>query len=332
MIPSAWALATVISGMIGLNAAAQEKNQEKPAVGVVAPAAPVLAPMGAIALRGGPILANSGIVKDAPFSGETVIENIQVLADGNRIVNRSSTMIYRDSQGRTRNEYSFKFPAQPGGESQEHKTISIYDPVENVSYTLDPQNRTAHKAPHMAPLSMMAAEARKSETKAARSSDPSTGAPAVNQGSPVVRATATNRLIAAPGLMMGTAVGSIRPLPAAMPGTSESLGKQMIEGVEAEGIRTVQSIPAGTMGNERPIEITFERWYSPELQMDVMTKSNDPRWGESTMRLINISRSEPDSSLFQIPSDYTVQEPMPYPMQEAGDTKFLQKIRKPNQQ
>jgi hypothetical protein len=87
---------------------------------------------------------------------------------------------------------------------------------------------------------------------------------------------------------------------------SESLGKQMIEGVDAEGTRINHTIPAGAMGNERPIEVLHERWYSRELQMDVMTKWIDPSIGESTQRLINLIRSEPDALLFQLPSDYTI--------------------------
>ena len=92
---------------------------------------------------------------------------------------------------------------------------------------------------------------------------------------------------------------------------TESLGKQTIEGVEAEGTRTTITIPAGQIGNERPIEIVSERWYSPELQTVVMTRRNDPRSGEHTYRLTNISRAEPDRSLFEVPSDYTVREEFP---------------------
>jgi TonB family protein len=90
---------------------------------------------------------------------------------------------------------------------------------------------------------------------------------------------------------------------------NESLGKQSIEGVEAEGTRRTVEIPAGEIGNERPIEIVFERWYSPELQVVVMTKHSDPRFGETTYRLTNINRSEPAHELFEVPADYKVQGP-----------------------
>jgi hypothetical protein len=88
----------------------------------------------------------------------------------------------------------------------------------------------------------------------------------------------------------------------------EQLGKQIIEGVEAEGTRTTVTIAAGEIGNERPIEIVSERWFSPELQLVVMTRNSDPRTGETTYKLTNINRSEPAKSLFEVPSDYTIKE------------------------
>ena len=85
---------------------------------------------------------------------------------------------------------------------------------------------------------------------------------------------------------------------------TEELGTQSIEGVDAEGTRTITTIPAGAIGNERPIEITYEKWYSRDLQLVVMSRHNDPRFGEQTYRLTNIVRSEPDPSLFTLPSGY----------------------------
>jgi TonB family protein len=87
---------------------------------------------------------------------------------------------------------------------------------------------------------------------------------------------------------------------------TEELGKQMVEGVECEGTRVVTTLPAGAIGNERPIETVKETWYSPELQLMILSKRSDPRFGESTYRVTNIARYEPDAEHFQIPSDYTV--------------------------
>ena len=94
--------------------------------------------------------------------------------------------------------------------------------------------------------------------------------------------------------------------------SKETLGKQTIEGVEAEGTRTTVTIPAGAIGNERAIQITSERWYSPELQLVVMTRHSDPRFGETTYRLTNISRAEPDRTLFEVPAGYTVKDGGPF--------------------
>src|SRR5207302_709454 len=87
----------------------------------------------------------------------------------------------------------------------------------------------------------------------------------------------------------------------------ESLGTQTIEGVSAEGKRETRTIPAGAIGNERPIQITSETWYSPDLHTVVLSKRNDPRMGETTFRLTEISRAEPDASLFQPPPGVKVE-------------------------
>jgi hypothetical protein len=84
---------------------------------------------------------------------------------------------------------------------------------------------------------------------------------------------------------------------------TESLGRQTIEGVPADGTRTTLTIPAGQMGNEQPIQVVTERWYSPDLQTVLMTKHSDPRNGETVTHLQNVSRSEPSPTLFQVPAD-----------------------------
>jgi TonB family protein len=87
---------------------------------------------------------------------------------------------------------------------------------------------------------------------------------------------------------------------------TEQLGKQMVEGVECEGTRAITTIPAGAIGNERPIETVNETWYSPGLKMMILSKRSDPRFGESTYRVTNVSLAEPDAALFQVPSEYTI--------------------------
>jgi hypothetical protein len=96
------------------------------------------------------------------------------------------------------------------------------------------------------------------------------------------------------------------PPPQEAQGKTESLGKQMIEGLEAEGMRTTITIPTGQIGNDRPIEIVTERWESTVLKTVLLSTHRDPRVGETTYRLSNINRSEPARALFEVPSDYRI--------------------------
>ena len=99
--------------------------------------------------------------------------------------------------------------------------------------------------------------------------------------------------------------------------TKEQLGTKTINGIPAEGIRVTRTIPAGAMGNEKPILVVTERWYSPELQIAVMTTHTDPMMGTVTTKLVNVTQGTPDAALFQVPSDYTVRSGKP------GDPMFV---------
>jgi hypothetical protein len=87
---------------------------------------------------------------------------------------------------------------------------------------------------------------------------------------------------------------------------TESLGQPTIEGVDTEWTCTTRKIPAGEIGNENPITIVSQHWYSAHLQMDVKSTHSDPRFGDTTYTLTNIQQTEPDASLFKVPSDYTI--------------------------
>jgi hypothetical protein len=121
----------------------------------------------------------------------------------------------------------------------------------------------------------------------------------------------TARKFALPPDKFGKGVGGIPP-PFAQErqneSTTTSLGTQMVNGVSAQGTRTTRTIPAGAIGNDKQIVIIVERWYSPDLQMNVMIKRSDPRTGDNLFQLTNIVRGEPDASLFQLPADYVVKE------------------------
>ena len=87
---------------------------------------------------------------------------------------------------------------------------------------------------------------------------------------------------------------------------TESLGRQTISGVFADGTRTTLTIPAGQIGNSQPLQIVTERWYSPDLQIVVLTKRSDPRSGDSISQVTNINRSEPSPTLFEVPPEFQV--------------------------
>jgi hypothetical protein len=86
------------------------------------------------------------------------------------------------------------------------------------------------------------------------------------------------------------------------------LGTQMVNGVNVQGKSITHTIPAGAMGNAQPLVSTSETWYSPDLQVVVSSKRNDPMSGQSNYALTNIQRTAPNASLFQVPPDYTVQD------------------------
>jgi len=263
------------------------------------------------------------VVKGAPYSGESVTETIQTLADGNRIVNKITTQVYRDSEGRTRRDQTLSGFGPLGNGEQPLQTIFINDPVAGVTYSLDTRTHIAHKsAPFKFELSGSSVlQGQRFEFKtAAPGAGPGAGAAATT--SSVIVATQT----AGPG-QAGTRVApppdaaefSLRAEGASTymfrtknssegKEVTEQLGKQMIEGVEAEGKRTTVTIAAGEIGNDRPVEIVSERWYSPELQLVVMTRHSDPRNGETTYKLTNINRTEPAKSLFEVPAGFTVKE------------------------
>ena len=256
------------------------------------------------------------IVKGAPYSAEAVTETVQTLSDGNRIVNKNTSRVYRDSEGRTRREETLKGLGGVGTSDEPLQTIFINDPVAGVTYSLDSHTHIAHKSvpfrfelatkPGGAP-----AEGQRFEFKVGPGDNagsavimttpivpPPAGAPA---GPPdqqlrmqVTEGVAMNYLFK----RTGSEANAVK----------EQLGKQMIDGVEAEGTRTTMTIAAGEIGNDRPIEIVSERWYSPELQLVVMTRHSDPRSGETTYKLTNINRTEPAKSLFEVPAGFTVKE------------------------
>jgi hypothetical protein len=93
------------------------------------------------------------------------------------------------------------------------------------------------------------------------------------------------------------------PAPAATPDVfEEDLGDSLVNGVIARGSRTTTTVPPGQIGNDRPIRLVSERWYSTDLQIAVKTIDSDPRYGETTWQLIDIHPGPQDSALFRHPT------------------------------
>lgn len=256
------------------------------------------------------------VVKGAPYSAESVTETIQTLSDGNRIVNRMTSSVFRDSEGRSRREQSLKGLGIFGAGEEPFRTIFINDPVAGVTFTLDSHTKTAHKSVlftfefnkklDKAGTVISGVEGQRFEFKVDRGAGVGVGKMIMTAPSAGIPHPDLDHLRAEAGAS-STYVFKTKPGANANE-VKEQLGKQTIEGVEAEGTRTTVTIPAGEIGNERAIEIVSERWYSPELQLVVMTRHSDPRFGETTYKLTNINRTEPAKSLFEVPSDYTVKE------------------------
>jgi hypothetical protein len=214
------------------------------------------------------------VVKGAPFSATASSESTQTLQDGTTIHRTTSSTLYRDSQGRSRREVTLSGfgPLQTSGKAR--TMITIGDPVAGAHYMLDPVQKVAHKM------------------------TPHTGGKggAWSNGNAQAFEQKMQKHMA-----KEEASGEVQ---------KESLGTQTIKenGLNAEGTRITRTIPAGQIGNDKPMQIVFERWYSPDLQMVVKSTRIDPRFGTTTYTLTNVQRAEPAAALFTVPSDYTVKE------------------------
>jgi hypothetical protein len=287
-----------------------------------------------------------GVVKDKPFSASSITESAQVLADGNRIVNRNESKIFRDSQGRTRREQTLGALGVWRTANEPVTIITINDPVADASFVLDPARRTARKTkPIRLALGGGMAWA---PALPALPVPPPPGAGVTDAGARVVLRENTDILVAraadpnappapdpfelplpppgangGPGAVRGT-FGTAGVAVGAGPGMAafsvsafgfaggeprvEDLGDQVLEGVLAHGTRTVHTIPAGAIGNDRPIEIVAEEWFSKDIDAVVLRKNSDPRFGETTYRLVGLVRGEPAPELFAVPQGYEVED------------------------
>lgn len=225
----------------------------------------------------GEIVGPLEVVLDAPYTATAVIENTQILADGNRIVHDTTQLVARDSKGRIRREQTIDAigPIKVNGP----KVIFIIDPVAQRQYILNTRAKTAEikKLPN---IRIINPRENKTENARERKSEKESSDRPQEQ------------LLRADRARINNSVGQ------------ESLGTKVMEGINVEGEINKWTIPARSIGNERPIDISVETWYSPDLHITVLRHRIDPRFGDVMYRLTNIQRTEPNPSLFKIPAGY----------------------------
>lgn len=205
-------------------------------------------------LRSEPLDIAAAVV-GAPYSADTLTVTTRILADGNRLEERTEGSVMRDGQGNTRRVQAL---AGLGGSGEPVRILTIVRPGERVQFRLDEAGKVAFQL-RLPPPPPERDAPRRPDTK------------------------------------------------------SELLGPMQFDNVRAEGTRTIITLPAGSIGNERAIEIVNERWYAPELQTVVQTRRVDPRFGEVVYKLVNINRAEPPKHLFEVPADFTIEEQRPTP-------------------
>ena len=249
------------------------------------------APVHASAIAFGAVAGPGGVVKGAPYTATITNESVQTLADGTHITESSSGSTARDSQGRTRQDAPLPAIGNLSAADAPH-LVFLQDPVAGSSYTLNLTEKTAWKNPMLPPGGFSTAGAVTTSTDTFY----------VHTGSGVPPVDLPP--LAAPPMVVAKRMAVDDDAEV----NTENLGSQTMEGVQVTGVRTTQTIAVGKIGNDRPISIVTEVWTSPELKTIVLSKRNDPRMGEQTFKLTNIQRTEPDPSLFMVPSDYKISE------------------------
>lgn len=245
------------------------------------------------------------VVEGKPYSARAITEWTQMLSDGNRIVQRSEAAVYRDSAGRTRREQTLGSVGQWRAE-RPVTIIQIHDPVAGKSWALDPDARTAREI-----RSFQVAIARVRNAAGAAIEERFVyelmpGAPLAGVGA--IRLAEGQSALRALAPATGFGIASLPAETAGVYEPAEELGEQIVEGLLVKGTRMTDTIPAGAIGNERPIEVVTERWYSEDIDAIVLQRFSDPRSGEATYRLVNVVLGEPPRDLFEVPQGYEIEQ------------------------
>jgi len=210
-----------------------------------------------------------GNVRNEPYSLVEKTTTIRTLADGTTMTDLREERKMRDAQGRQRMETGHLQDGQFVAD-----IIHLSDPAARTTTTLDVRTKTARVIRPLEPRQRTPEEeARLAERRGQA------------QSTPRVRTQPMERPVV------------------------EKLSMQNIAGVEAEGTRTTRVIPAGSEGNDREITVVTETWFARELMINMGMTVEDPRTGKTTAEVTQLERNEPDSRLFEIPSDYKVIDP-----------------------
>jgi hypothetical protein len=226
----------------------------------------------------------SPVVMDAPYSAEAVTTVSQTLGDGTRIKRLAIAKVYRDRAGRVRREQTLLGLAAINPSNDSQPVVIINDPIGGMTSVLDASTHVARQTP-INGRSLSASPVRPAPP-ATRSGPPAAPSPHSRGSDPDTPPVSS---------------GALAPA-----GKEEALGTRRIEGVTAFGRRIKITIPAGRIGNDRPLEIADEQWESPDLNVVILSRHHDPRTGDVEYRLTQINRVEPPRDLFTVPSDYTI--------------------------
>ena len=248
-------------GILGLDAHGQGQGEVNAHEGAAIPDCPPSPSSG-----GQPAPNNVRLVTGAPYSALGTSQTVTTLPDGNRIVRQNTIRLWRDSNGRTRSEFSLSSIGGPTPLEVNATVTVIDDPSTRERHMLQPNGRVVTVP--IAPC----------------------------------RVLPSNE----PDLTVGPPRPAGLPLKVSQP---VKLGERQLDGETVAGSRVEATIPAGAVGNDRPIKMSAEQWYGKDLQVVVEATYRDPRAGETRYKLREIRRNEPDASLFEVPASEARQQP-----------------------
>lgn len=229
--------------------------------------------------NGGPF--TRGPVYEAPFSAEAVTTVNLRFPDGRRLAQRTTARYFRDGNGRVRVEHLMEgLPAARSPAERGIRLVIASNPCEPHASAVDPVTRTAHRF-FPSWLSAMTIGA-------------SSYLPIPLDGGGQF-------------LHIERAVGVVDRGAIVPPGTlvdDAPLGMRRFSGLDVVGRRVTMTTATGQIGNDAPVVVRDEGWYSPDLHLVVAVDYSDSRYGTVRYRLTNLRREDQPSELFVLPEGY----------------------------